>query len=144
MRGYHVRIVLHLPLPKTDAFIPLSLWQPLPTHPRKSTARRNATFNPRGKDYRLGPIALDWTDIDNMAATPFANRGRADPKGECTDRFPSYSGRAEPVHQDLQLRTSFLIFAQNRALRIFPKVSSISIVTLSGKNSPRRKREHLH
>jgi BRCA1-associated protein len=85
MRGYHVRIVLHLPpskSQKTDAFIPLSLWQPLPTHPRKSTLRRNATFNPRRKDYRLGPIALDWADIDNMAATPFTDRGRADPKGE--------------------------------------------------------------
>src|ERR1700677_1816731 len=95
MRGYHVRIVLNLPpskSQKTDAFIPLSLWQPLPTHPRKSTARRNATFNPRGKDYRLGPISLDWTDIDNMAATPFANRGRTDPKGEFTDRSPYRGG----------------------------------------------------
>ncbi|KAH9166318.1 BRCA1-associated protein 2-domain-containing protein [Lactarius sanguifluus] len=67
---------------KTDAFIPLSLWQPLPTHTFKPTTRRNATFNPRGKDYRLGPIALDWVDLDNMAATPFASRGRTDPKGE--------------------------------------------------------------
>ncbi|KAI9440541.1 BRCA1-associated protein 2-domain-containing protein [Lactarius indigo] len=90
MRAYHVRIVLHLPHPKskkTDAFIPLSLWQPLPTHTHKSTARRNATFNPRGKDYRLGPIALDWVDLDNMAATPFASRGRADPKGPAVATF---------------------------------------------------------
>ncbi|KAH9034662.1 BRCA1-associated protein 2-domain-containing protein [Lactarius hengduanensis] len=90
MRAYHVRIVLHLPpskSKKTDAFIPLSLWQPLPTHTFKSTARRNATFNPRGKDYRLGPIALDWVDLDNMAATPSASRGRADPKGPAVATF---------------------------------------------------------
>lgn len=87
MRAYHVRIVLHSKPQKTNAFIPLSLWQPLPTHTRKSTARRNATFNPRGKDYRLGPIALDWVDLDNMTATPFASRGRADPKGPAVATF---------------------------------------------------------
>ncbi|KAH9066668.1 hypothetical protein EDB87DRAFT_1671970 [Lactarius vividus] len=87
MRAYHVRIVLRLPpskSKKTDAFIPLSLWQPLPTHTFKSTARRNATFNPCGKDYRLGPIALDWVDLDIMATTPFASRGRADPKASAS------------------------------------------------------------
>ncbi len=148
MRAYHVRIVLHLPpsksqKTKTDAFIPLSLWQPLPTHTRKSTARRNATFNPRGKDYRLGPIALDWVDLDNMTATPFPSQGRADPKGEFTDSSPFRSDWVELVLQELQLLPSFLRVTQNRALRIFPTVSSMSFATPSGKNSPRRTREHL-
>ena len=86
MRAYHVRIVLHnVSKPeRTDTFTPLSLWQPLPTHPYRSTARRNATFNPRGKDYRFGPIALDWVDLDNMTPSLFANKGRADPKGAFT------------------------------------------------------------
>ena len=145
MRGYHVRIVLHLPpsnsqKTKTNAFIPLSLWQPLPTHTLKSTARRNATFNPRGKDYRLGPIALDWVDLDNMTATPFASR---DPKGEFTDSPAGLGGRAELALQGLQLRPSFLILIQNRVLRIFPTVLSMSFATPSSKNSPRRAREHL-
>ncbi|KAH9072122.1 BRCA1-associated protein 2-domain-containing protein [Lactarius deliciosus] len=51
MRAYHVRIVLHLPpskSKKTDAFVPLSLWQPLPTHTFKPTARPAvATFVPQ-------------------------------------------------------------------------------------------------
>jgi hypothetical protein len=85
MRGYHVRIVLHHVSPskseQTDTFTPLSLWQPLPSHPNRSTARRNATFNPRGKDYRFGPIALDWVDLDNMSSSLFVSKGRADPKG---------------------------------------------------------------
>lgn len=87
MRAYHIRIVLHHVSSKseqTDTFTPLSLWQPLPTHPYRSTARRNATFNPRGKDYRFGPIALDWVDVDNMASSLFVSKGRADPKGAFT------------------------------------------------------------
>ena len=148
MRGYHVRIVLHLPpSKKTNAFIPLSLWQPLPTHPPKSTARRNATFNPRGKDYRLGPIALDWIDLDNMTATPFPGRGRVDPKGEFTVSSPSrrwdLSGRAELVIQELQLRPSFLRVTQNQALRIFLTASSMSFAMPSGKRSLNQAREHL-
>jgi BRCA1-associated protein len=85
MRAYHIRIVLRCTSPskskQADTFIPLSLWQPLPTHPHKSTARRNATFNPCGKNYRFGPIALDWIDLDNMSSVPFVSEGRADPKG---------------------------------------------------------------
>jgi hypothetical protein len=82
MRAYHVRIVLHhSKSEQTDTFTPLSLWQPLPTHPYRSTARRNATFNPRGKDYRFGPIALDWVDFDSMASSLFVSKGKADPKG---------------------------------------------------------------
>lgn len=85
MRAYHVRIVVHhvssSKSEKIDPFTPLSLWQPLPTHPHKSTARRNATFNPRGKDYRFGPIALDWVDLDNMSSSLFVSKGRADTKG---------------------------------------------------------------
>ncbi|KAF8498653.1 hypothetical protein F5888DRAFT_193739 [Russula emetica] len=91
MRAYHVRIVLHhvssSKSEQTDSFTPLSLWQPLPTHPRKSTARRNATFNPRGKDYRFGPIALDWVDLDNMSSSLFVSKGRADPKGPAIATF---------------------------------------------------------
>ncbi|KAI0041050.1 zf-UBP-domain-containing protein [Auriscalpium vulgare] len=74
MRSYHVRISLH---PKqslstsqpqaADTFTPSSLWQHLPSHPPKSTARRNATYNSSGKDYRLGPIRIDWVDLENMS-----------------------------------------------------------------------------
>jgi len=85
MRAYHVRIVLQrIPSsskPEQASFTPVSLWQPLPTHPYRTTARRNATFNPRGKDYRFGPIALDWVDIDNMTPPLFVSKGRADSKG---------------------------------------------------------------
>ena len=88
MRAYHVRIALQRTSSskskQTDTFIPLSLWQPLPTHAHKSTTRRNATFNPYGKDYRFGPIALDWVDLDNMTPVPFVSEGRTGSKGGST------------------------------------------------------------
>jgi BRCA1-associated protein len=110
MRAYHVRIVLQRIPPskskqQTDAFVPLSLWQPLPTHPHKSTARRNATFNPRGKDYRFGPIALDWVDLDNMASVPFVSEARADAKGlsatsPATGRVPHAKAKTKRYGDD--------------------------------------------
>lgn len=91
MRAYHVRIVLHhissSKSEQANTFTPLSLWQPLPAHAYKSTARRNATFNPRGKDYRFGSIALDWVDLDNMPPPLFVSQGRADPKGAFMAKF---------------------------------------------------------
>ncbi|KAI0305901.1 hypothetical protein B0F90DRAFT_1694372 [Multifurca ochricompacta] len=91
MRAYHVRIVLQHTSPskpqQTDTFIPLSLWQHLPIHAYRSTARRNATFNPRRKDYRFGPIALDWVDLDSMAPAPFPSQGQADPRGPAIATF---------------------------------------------------------
>jgi BRCA1-associated protein len=92
MRAYHVRIVIQRTPPskseQTDTFTPLSLWQPLPTHTYRSTARRNATYNPRGKDYRFGPIALDWIDLDDMTPPLFVSQGRADPKGAFMTQTP--------------------------------------------------------
>ncbi|EIW79215.1 BRCA1-associated protein [Coniophora puteana RWD-64-598 SS2] len=66
MRGYHIRIALQKETVFPSQFIPNSLFQQLPSHPPKSTARRNATFNPKHRDYRCGPVRIDWTDFDNM------------------------------------------------------------------------------
>ena len=100
MRAYHVRIILHhassSKSEQTDTFTPLSLWQPLPTHPFRSTARKNATFNPRGKDYRFGPIALDWVDFDSMSSSLFVSKGKADPKGAFTTLCIFARAEAEP------------------------------------------------
>ena len=74
MQAYHFRIVVHRnqhspPLSHTaqDWVLPASLWQPLPAQTPKHTARRNALFNPAHKDYRFGPIRIDWVDLENMS-----------------------------------------------------------------------------
>lgn len=71
MPAYHFRIAFSSRPNSTDqfpTFIPTSLWQSLPAHSAKSTARRNAIFNSNNKDYRLGPIRVDWMDLDASAA----------------------------------------------------------------------------
>lgn len=74
MRGYHIRLtVQHKPdpnRPQSDTYLPGHLFQQLPAHTPKPTARRNALFNPRNKDYRLGPIRIDWVDIEKMKKVP--------------------------------------------------------------------------
>ncbi|KAJ6485882.1 hypothetical protein C8R45DRAFT_1062723 [Mycena sanguinolenta] len=67
MRGYHIRIFIQ---PKTnsnsspDTFTPSSIFANLPAQSPKPVTRRNSTLNPRHKDYRFGPIRLDWVDFD--------------------------------------------------------------------------------
>lgn len=89
MRGYHIRIALkHKSHPSTsasDQFTPSSLFEQLPSHNPKSTARRNATVNPQKlKDYRFGPIRIDWADFDGMnsSALSTAGKGRVNTTGE--------------------------------------------------------------
>ncbi|KIM44535.1 hypothetical protein M413DRAFT_442504 [Hebeloma cylindrosporum] len=76
-RGYHIRIVLNpeshpsssSQIP-SNSFIPASLFQPLPSHSAKSTARRNTFSRSQAptKDYRQGPIIVDWMDFDHMGS----------------------------------------------------------------------------
>ena len=61
MRGYHIRIVLNTKS-RSTTFVPDSVFEKLPTHRPNPTLRRNATFNPHKKDYRFGPIRIDWMD----------------------------------------------------------------------------------
>jgi BRCA1-associated protein len=73
MRGYHIQIVLNPDSashqPPADSFIPASLFQPLPSHSPKSTLRKNTLSRPNlNKDYRVGPISVDWIDFDQMSS----------------------------------------------------------------------------
>ncbi|KAK0188935.1 BRCA1-associated protein 2-domain-containing protein [Armillaria mellea] len=53
MRGYHIRIIPN------------------------STSRRNATFNPWNKDYRFGPIRLDWSDRMSVSTSNAVGKEKA-------------------------------------------------------------------
>jgi hypothetical protein len=73
MPGYHIQIVLNPPRtlhqPHPDSFIPASLFQPLPNHSPKSTLRRDTLSRPNfNKDYRTGPIRVDWIDFEQMSS----------------------------------------------------------------------------
>lgn len=88
--GYHIRISVKKPAPPpstsssfqpvhldtTSSFVPHSLFQTLPAHPPRSTARRYTIHSPRQpavhdsgrphQDYRFGPLRVDWVDFNHM------------------------------------------------------------------------------
>ncbi|KAL0580611.1 hypothetical protein V5O48_001436 [Marasmius crinis-equi] len=69
MRGYHVRIVLNSAQDSRPPYIPHSIFGKLPSQSPKPVACRNATFNPQKKDYRYGPIRIDWLDNHRMSTS---------------------------------------------------------------------------
>ncbi|KII85840.1 hypothetical protein PLICRDRAFT_44258 [Plicaturopsis crispa FD-325 SS-3] len=97
MRGYHIRISLHrkseisTSYPQTSAessvFTPSLLFQPLPAHTPKSTARKNALFNPKHKDYRFGPIRIDWVDFETMSKPAYTAGKEKEQRGQTTATF---------------------------------------------------------
>ncbi|KAJ7576881.1 hypothetical protein C8J56DRAFT_971837 [Mycena floridula] len=77
MRGYHLKIALKSnKSANTDTFVPDSLFQALPAHKPRSTVRQNSTYNPRNKDYRFGPIRIDWADMSKPSAGKEKDPGR--------------------------------------------------------------------
>ncbi|KAF8909339.1 BRCA1-associated protein 2-domain-containing protein [Gymnopilus junonius] len=83
-RGYHIRIVLNSEN-NSSSFIPASLFQPLPSHSAKSSLRRNTLSQP--KDYRYGPITIDWIDFDHMGTVLHSNKDRGRAKGPAEATF---------------------------------------------------------
>ena len=99
MHDYH--LLIHLPnnLPSTQEStspshaithcVPRALFQALPSHTPRSTTCQNALFNPQGKDYRQGPVRIDWVDFE-PAASGMKAKEREDIKSEPRGRFFSY------------------------------------------------------
>ncbi|KAF9245295.1 hypothetical protein BU15DRAFT_85626 [Melanogaster broomeanus] len=88
MRGYHVRIVVQKKAEISrshphvlDTFTPKSLFQHLPSQPAEPTSRRNALFNSAHKDYRFGPIRLDWIDFENMSTAVYTGKEKDSLRG---------------------------------------------------------------
>ena len=127
MRGYHIRIALTIPIPSqgassatstsykqtsaipgTQAFIPGSLFQPLPSHAPRFASRRNTfsvpTFasekekqpeEPDRKDYRYGPLCVDWVDFPDMdtPGSSFIRVGSSSGSGKDRDRSAQRRGK---------------------------------------------------
>ncbi|KAG0709194.1 hypothetical protein DFH29DRAFT_218850 [Suillus ampliporus] len=87
----HIRLALHRKIdshPDTvDTFIPKAFFQHLPSHRAKPTARRNALFNPAHKDYRFGPIRLDWIDFESASPDMYAGKEKEAGRGPSTAEF---------------------------------------------------------
>lgn len=123
MRGYHIRITLDRPSPATPStslsyastsmlsssnitsFVPKSLFEPLPSHSLKSTTRRNTVSIHRTyshssiqpaphRDYRYGPIRIDWADLAEMDVSITKKSGVGKDRGMVVFR-PSLLMQAE-------------------------------------------------
>ncbi|TFK39962.1 BRCA1-associated protein [Crucibulum laeve] len=79
MRGYHIIIKLQRKYEistsqprQLDTFTPIALFQPLPPHSPKSTAKRRSTLldSRNNKDYRFGPLQIDWMDFEELNKGP--------------------------------------------------------------------------
>lgn len=88
IHGYHIRLALHRNIdssqsnPHTiDTFIPKDFFQRLPSHRPKPTARRHALFNTAHKDYRFGPIRLDWIDFKSASSAMYAGKEKEPGRG---------------------------------------------------------------
>jgi hypothetical protein len=135
MRGYHIQIVIHSnpPLsssslfPNTDTFIPTSIFQHLPAQPPKHTARRHALFNPKHKDYRYGPIRLDWIDFDNMGTV--AVNGKEKEHGRGTQGQMSVIELLLTINQIPRWRRLCLTLEPNLGQRTCQKALFVSIET---------------
>ncbi|KAF7794313.1 hypothetical protein EIP86_005447 [Pleurotus ostreatoroseus] len=109
--GYHVRIAITKPEPQqaqaSSSFrhssvnehaehVPLSLFEPLPSHPPKPTARRYTFHHPRDQsvpaegrgDYRFGRIRVDWVDFD-MSSMDAKQKGSVGKEKERHVRGPA-------------------------------------------------------
>jgi len=124
MRGYHIHIVLNTSKEqKQNNHIPHSIFDRLPSQPTKPTNRRNATFNPHKKDYRFGPIRIDWLDRSKMNPSSLLGKEKEGASGmlsifwveKLAHRIKvlllqSLSLKAQALVQQIYLTVSFVYF----------------------------------
>lgn len=93
-RGYHIRITVQRKseLPQSqpqvaDSFIPSRLFQRLPAHrvrKKPPVDQCNPQSKPPNRDYRFGPIQIDWVDFEDMNKVPFTVGKERETKGGST------------------------------------------------------------
>lgn len=124
MRGYHIRIVLNAKSQRSSqsTFTPDSIFDKLPTHPPNPTNRKNATFNSHKKDYRFGPIRIDWMDSNTpVPIISQSSTGKEKDRGgdgislsKCL-AISSDIPQGTPLHSLLRMRLSPVLLIYQRA-----------------------------
>lgn len=51
----------------TNTFIPKSIFESLPSHTPRKTSRNNSILGSKRRDYRHGPIRIDWLDLKSSS-----------------------------------------------------------------------------
>jgi BRCA1-associated protein len=120
MRGYHIRIrVTVKPATKSpakattwaaDTFIPKSVFENLPAHTPRETSRNNAILGSKRRDYRYGPIRIDWLDLKSSPPTTSSiEKPLKKPKGGIErvtmDNAPTMSASGNGKEKDTRNRS---------------------------------------
>lgn len=127
MRGYHIRIRVTVRSTSsgtktptttaktgtparaawtTDAYIPKSIFESLPSHTPRKTSRNNAILGSKRRDYRYGPIRIDWLDLKS-SSHPSSSTGKKPKRGTKNDTMnnqPTTSTSGNGKEKDLRGR----------------------------------------
>ena len=126
MRGYHIRIRVTVRSTSTatktptttvatgtparaawttDTYVPKSIFESLPSHTPKKTSRKNATLGSKRRDYRYGPIRIDWLDLKS-ASQPSSSikKPKSGTKGDTMDNAPTASASGNGKEKEFRGR----------------------------------------
>ena len=107
MRGYHVKIRVTVQSTSTtatttatarklgraawttDTHIPKSIFESLPSHTPRKTSRNHAILGSKRKDYRYGPIRIDWLDLNGSGPSFISGGTKTSAEGDTMDSVAS-------------------------------------------------------
>lgn len=117
MRGYHIRIrVTVQPAPTVaknpakatpwtaDTFVPKSIFENLPSHTPRKTSKKTAILGSKRRDYRHGPIRIDWLDLGSSSTGEPIGRPRGSVGGNTMDNAPATSFGGSGKERDTRSR----------------------------------------
>ena len=127
MRGYHIRIRVTVRSTSsgtktptttaktgtparaawtTDTYIPKSIFESLPPHTPKKTTRNNAILGSKRRDYRYGPIRIDWLDLKSSShpSSSTSKKPKRSTKSDTMNNQPTTSTSGNGKEKDLRGR----------------------------------------
>lgn len=126
MRGYHIRIRVTVRPASTvtktsdttattrtparaawttDTYIPKSIFESLPSHIPRKTSKKSATLGSKTRDYRHGPIRIDWLDLKSSSQSSSSiKKPKSSAKGDKMDNTPIASPSGTGKEKDLRGR----------------------------------------
>jgi hypothetical protein len=84
---YHIRLRLHESDDDSALFVPTFLFQNLPAQ-KARPPRKTATHHHSRKDYRFGPIRIDWMDFEDTNKATYTGAGVKGGRGTLPSRHP--------------------------------------------------------
>jgi len=89
----------------TNTFIPKSIFERLPSHTPRKTSRNNAILGSKRRDYRYGPIRIDWLDLKGSSQPyPSIEKSKNGANGSTMNNTPTTSATGNGKERDLRGR----------------------------------------